>query len=89
MKIFIIPNGLRQLSLPTRRAVTAGRSFRGMTYQRRMRPPALLTYDELVYAALRAGASGFLLKDTPPAELLAWVVAVHACGYLLHKHRDA
>jgi DNA-binding NarL/FixJ family response regulator len=27
--------------------------------------------DELVYAALRAGASGFLLKDTPPADLLA------------------
>ncbi|MFL1431178.1 MULTISPECIES: response regulator [unclassified Nocardiopsis] len=26
--------------------------------------------DEYVYAALRAGASGFLLKDTEPAELL-------------------
>jgi DNA-binding NarL/FixJ family response regulator len=26
--------------------------------------------DEYVYAGLRAGASGFLLKDTPPAELL-------------------
>ena len=26
--------------------------------------------DEYVFAALRAGASGFLLKDTPPAELL-------------------
>jgi DNA-binding NarL/FixJ family response regulator len=25
--------------------------------------------DEYVYGALRAGASGFLLKDTPPAEL--------------------
>ncbi|MGI8715621.1 MAG: response regulator [Solirubrobacteraceae bacterium] len=27
--------------------------------------------DEYVYAALRAGASGFLLKDSPPAELLS------------------
>ena len=27
--------------------------------------------DEYVYAALRAGASGFMLKDTPPAEMLA------------------
>ena len=26
--------------------------------------------DELVYAALRAGASGFLLKDTPPDQLV-------------------
>ncbi len=26
--------------------------------------------DEYVYAALRAGASGFLLKDTPPEELV-------------------
>ena len=29
--------------------------------------------DEHVYAALRAGASGFLLKDTPPEELAAAV----------------
>jgi DNA-binding NarL/FixJ family response regulator len=26
--------------------------------------------DEYVFAGLKAGASGFLLKDTPPAELL-------------------
>jgi DNA-binding NarL/FixJ family response regulator len=29
--------------------------------------------DEYVFAALRAGASGFILKDTPPAELLAGI----------------
>jgi DNA-binding NarL/FixJ family response regulator len=32
--------------------------------------------DEYVYAALRAGASGFLLKDAQPAELLAAIRAV-------------
>ena len=26
--------------------------------------------DEYVFAALRAGASGFLLKDTPPADII-------------------
>jgi DNA-binding NarL/FixJ family response regulator len=32
--------------------------------------------DEFVYAALRAGASGFLLKDTPPTELLSAISIV-------------
>ena len=27
-------------------------------------------FDEYVFAALKAGASGFLLKDTPPKQLL-------------------
>jgi DNA-binding NarL/FixJ family response regulator len=32
--------------------------------------------DEYVYDALRAGASGFLLKDTPPAQLAASIRTV-------------
>ena len=39
--------------------------------------------DEYVYAALRAGASGFMLKDTPPAELLAGVRLIAAGEALL------
>lgn len=38
--------------------------------------------DEYVYAALRAGASGFLLKDTPPTQLLE-AIAVVASGEAL------
>ncbi|MEL4506149.1 response regulator transcription factor [Luteococcus sp. H138] len=34
--------------------------------------------DEYVYAALKAGAGGFLLKDAGPAELLAAIRAVHS-----------
>jgi DNA-binding NarL/FixJ family response regulator len=39
--------------------------------------------DEYVFAALRAGASGFLVKDTPPADLLAGVRLVAAGEALL------
>jgi DNA-binding NarL/FixJ family response regulator len=34
--------------------------------------------DELVLRALRAGAAGFLLKDTPPAEIVRAIEHVHA-----------
>ncbi|MFJ3790508.1 response regulator [Kitasatospora sp. NPDC090091] len=33
--------------------------------------------DEYAFAALKAGASGFLLKDVPPTELVAAIRAVH------------
>jgi DNA-binding NarL/FixJ family response regulator len=39
--------------------------------------------DEYVFSALRAGASGFLLKDTPPGELLAAIRVVAAGDALL------
>jgi DNA-binding NarL/FixJ family response regulator len=39
--------------------------------------------DDYVYAALRAGASGFLLKDTPPADLLKAIEVVAAGEALL------
>ncbi|MFF3518553.1 response regulator [Streptomyces sp. NPDC002573] len=53
----------------TRRIVAAGD---------RSRVLVLTTFDidEYVYAALRAGASGFLLKDARPEELLAGIRAV-------------
>ncbi|MFG2981872.1 response regulator [Streptomyces sp. NPDC048258] len=34
--------------------------------------------DEYVFRALRVGASGFLVKDTPPDRLLAAIATVHA-----------
>jgi DNA-binding NarL/FixJ family response regulator len=55
----------------TRRITTAGT---------RTRVLILTTFDldEYVYAGLRAGASGFLLKDARPEELLAAIRAVAA-----------
>ncbi|MEC4016880.1 response regulator transcription factor [Streptomyces sp. H27-D2] len=34
--------------------------------------------DEYAFSALKAGASGFMLKDVPPAELLAAIRSVHS-----------
>ena len=39
--------------------------------------------DEYVHDALRAGASGFLLKDVPPEQLVAGIWAVADGGSLL------
>ncbi len=46
-------------------------------------PPAVLVLttfdaDELVVRALQAGAAGFLLKDTPPVEIVRAIEVVHA-----------
>jgi DNA-binding NarL/FixJ family response regulator len=46
-------------------------------------PPQVLVLttfdaDELVVRALRAGAAGFLLKDTPPADIVRAIELVHA-----------
>jgi DNA-binding NarL/FixJ family response regulator len=51
----------------------------------RTRVLVLTTFDldEYVYNALRAGASGFLLKDTPRAELLRGIEVVAAGEALL------
>lgn len=51
----------------------------------RVRVLMLTTFDldEYVYAALRAGASGFLLKDTPPEQLLSAIRIVAAGDALL------
>ena len=39
--------------------------------------------DELVLRALRAGAAGFLLKDTPPPEIVRAIEHVHAGDSML------
>jgi DNA-binding NarL/FixJ family response regulator len=39
--------------------------------------------DEYVYEALRAGASGFLVKDVPPEQLVAGIRAVASGDSLL------
>jgi DNA-binding NarL/FixJ family response regulator len=55
----------------TRQIVTSGSAARILVL-------TTFNLDEYVFAALRAGASGFLLKDVPPADLLSGIRAVAA-----------
>ena len=57
-------------------------------------PPAVIVLttfdaDELVLRALRAGAAGFLLKDTPPPEIVRAIEHVHAGEGMLSPGRHA
>jgi DNA-binding NarL/FixJ family response regulator len=67
---------LMDVRMPELDGVQATRTI--VESQRDTRIIILTTFDldEYVYAALQAGASGFLLKDTPPADLLSAIRAV-------------
>jgi DNA-binding NarL/FixJ family response regulator len=69
----------RMDGLEATRQITADETLAGV------RILVLTTFDldEYVYQALRAGASGFLLKDTPPGDLLAAIRVVAAGDALL------
>ena len=63
---------------PDARHWTASRPPGASSLRRAARRILILTtfdLDEYAFSALAAGASGFLLKDVPPAELIA---AIHA-----------
>lgn len=69
---------LMDLRMPRLDGIAATRLLQG-----RSRPPAVLVLttfdaDELVLRALYAGATGFLLKDCAPADLVRAIEAVHA-----------
>jgi DNA-binding NarL/FixJ family response regulator len=70
---------LMDVRMPTMDGVAATREL----LRRATRPPKVLVLttfdlDEHAFAALRAGASGFLLKDAPAEEVLAAIRTVHA-----------
>jgi len=64
---------LMDIRMPEMDGITATRRILGLGLSVPPRILILTTFDldEYVYKALRAGASGFVLKDTPPERLLA------------------
>ena len=76
---------LMDIRMPRMDGLEATRRIVALDQAGGVRVLVLTTFDldEYVYAALRAGASGFLLKDTPPADLLAAIRVVAAGDALL------
>jgi DNA-binding NarL/FixJ family response regulator len=75
------------IQMPVVDGIEATRRLAGPAVDATVAPKVLIittfNLDEYVYQALRAGASGFLLKDAPPSELISAVRTVAAGESLL------
>ena len=77
---------LMDVRMPTMDGLEATRrilSSPGVADRARVLMLTTFDIDDYVYEALRAGASGFLLKDAPPADLISAVRVVAAGDALL------
>ncbi|WP_410813505.1 response regulator [Micromonospora sp. 067-2] len=76
---------LMDIRMPVLNGIAATRSILDTPDEHRPRVIMLTTFDldEYVYAALREGASGFLLKDTPPQRIISAIHIVAAGDYLI------
>jgi DNA-binding NarL/FixJ family response regulator len=64
---------LMDVRMPEMDGLAATEAIVGLGIDTRVLMLTTFDLDEYVFGALRAGASGFLLKDTPPADLLAGI----------------
>jgi DNA-binding NarL/FixJ family response regulator len=67
---------LMDIRMPVMDGLEATRAVAALEVATRVLVLTTFDLDEYVFGALRAGASGFLLKDTPPAQLLEGIRVV-------------
>jgi DNA-binding NarL/FixJ family response regulator len=68
---------LMDIRMPGVDGITATKAVAAMTDAPRVLVLTTFDLDEYVHEALKAGASGFLLKDTPPEQLVDAIRIVH------------
>jgi DNA-binding NarL/FixJ family response regulator len=76
---------IMDIRMPKLDGIEATRLIAGPDAVNRVKVLVVTTFnlDEYVFEALRAGASGFLLKDTPPGEMIAGIRTIAAGNALL------
>jgi DNA-binding NarL/FixJ family response regulator len=67
---------LMDVRMPVMDGLAATEAIAGLATRTRVLVLTTFDLDAYVFGALRAGASGFLLKDTPPADLLSGIRVV-------------
>jgi DNA-binding NarL/FixJ family response regulator len=74
---------LMDIRMPVMDGISATRLIAADAMQSRVLILTTFDLDEYVFAGLRAGASGFMLKDRPPEELLSAIRVIAAGEALL------
>ncbi len=75
---------LMDLVMPVMDGIEAIQSIRGFDQRARILVLTSFTSDEKVFAAIRAGAAGYMLKDSDPEDLLRAIHQVHRGESSLH-----
>jgi DNA-binding NarL/FixJ family response regulator len=77
---------LMDINLPGMNGVECVRKVKDILAQTQVMMLTVYEDTDLIFRALAAGATGYLLKQTPPGELLAAIADVHRGGSPMTSH---